>query len=230
MSRIYLKLLALNRGILMILNNGRGKDMSRILKNVLITLAAFAVTSSAAFAGDGAYLGGVIGRDVGVTSTTFPAPGGGTLENGMSGFAGGVFGGYGFDFDQFNVAAEAFANYSGSDGNTTAGGAGNVKTAIQYNYGLAVLPGFKFTDETAMYGRLGFTRGAFRASGTLLPASVNADLNGLQLGIGIETTLSDTLTARGEYVYNKYQSTTVGGVQYSPETNQFNVGVAWHFM
>jgi len=158
--------------------------------------------------------------------------------------------------DHYYLAAEIFGDISSikadfnegiaitnSLGDLSAAGVeGNVK--LRYEYGIDLIPGVKVSDSTMLFGKLGWIRGKFRfnAEGVVL-ASVPAGFtsfttnrngsfesnhtsNGIQLGVGLETMVTNNCSVKIEYDWNRYGSTF--GVSH-PTVDEAKVGVAYHF-
>jgi len=95
-----------------------------------------------------------------------------------------------------------------------------------YGLGASVIPGLMLSDNTMLYGRLGLVRAKFRTPNSLE--------NGGQLGVGLQTRVTQNLDLRGEYIYTKYSSFSyrVDGVKInisSPTADQFNLALVYKF-
>jgi outer membrane immunogenic protein len=117
---------------------------------------------------------------------------------------------------------------------------GTVK--LRYEYGIALIPGVKVSDSTMLYGRIGWVRGKFRAnvnpfvvsastgiipSVNVLNLESNHTSNGLQLGIGLETMVTNNCSVKVEYDWDRYSNTF--GISH-PTVDKALVGVAYHFV
>lgn len=156
--------------------------------------------------------------------------------HGRSGATGGVFIGYADRFDRFYLGGELFAELN--DLRTSFHSIDSfgifqpldIEVNLKDSYGAALLPGFYLSNFTKLFARLGFARGY---------AQVNADsssgnnVNGYQLGFGLDTQLAGQFIVRGEYKYTRYQSfnRTIQGnsVRFPLETNQFMLGLIYLF-
>lgn len=87
-----------------------------------------------------------------------------------------------------------------------------------YGYGASIIPGIMLGDHTIGYVRAGVVRSHFTNS--------NSNVNGSQLGLGMQTSLCQNWDVRGEYVYTAYRNTSSGG---SPKADQFNLGLVYRF-
>lgn len=159
-----------------------------------------------------------------------------------TGFVGGGFAGYRFDFgNQFNLAVEAFMTGStakaGASVNTAfsldsdlfATSSSNSGVELQYSFGARALPGYQITDTTTAYLILGYANGHFKdtMNGAVQDFSVTPSIvesysgsrsfnrSGFQVGLGSVVSLTDNLSVRGDVQYTIYSSRTVSGVDSS---------------
>lgn len=130
------------------------------------------------------------------------------------GVEGTVFAGYSTAWDQMYGAVEIFAQKAASIANyrTTAG-----STASSWGYGLSVLPGYMVTENVLGYLRLGVVKSRFTTG--------NSNLTGGQVGLGMETALSNNWDLRGEWVHSFYKAMRLG----NPKSQQFNLGLLYKF-
>jgi len=97
---------------------------------------------------------------------------------------------------------------------------------LRYQYGIDLIPGVKISDSTMLYAKIGYVRGGFRATLNnlvVLAATTNGinpfvlntngdthssskNANGLQLGIGLETMVTNNVSAKIEYDWNRYSN------------------------
>lgn len=162
-----------------------------------------------------------------------------------TGWVGGLFAGYGMDFNQFYLGGEAFINDSSASStnsfnNSTSSVSGSQKLSVQQSYGLALIPGIKFTPTTLTYIRLGYNWAHLKASASVsgtgiddYSASASHTSSGFNYGVGIETLvpqLSDHVSLRAEYSHTSYSNFTPGGgdLKFSPSDNQFMLGIIYH--
>ncbi|GAG52126.1 unnamed protein product, partial [marine sediment metagenome] len=123
---------------------------------------------------------------------------------------------------------------------------------------------FMVTDKTMVYGRVSFIRGKFRINDNLVDAqgnalgnlSTNKSRNGWQLGVGVQTMLTQHISARLEYDYARYgRIKTASNIKFNniyaasiglpvitangvvartlsvrPTVNTVSLGLSYHFM
>lgn len=229
-------------------------------KKIIVSAILFAFTTHLAFAGkykdeeesppppalkDGFYFGVQAGYDsfnVDVKDNIGAATASATMS--PIGWTGGFLLGYGWDFNMFYVGTEAFVNYATAEAtsrfnNASAGISAVRKLGVNTGYGLAILPGFKFTPSTLSYVRLGFNWSqqevteSFSSVPETYTAKGNFTASGFVFGVGMETLLpivSNHLSLRGEYTYTNYSSYTPRGGQtnFNPLDNQFMVSLIFH--
>ncbi len=177
-----------------------------MLKKILIASAALALSSSLSFASGIPYIGASIGE---VTNTTS------TLNRNYRGMPFMLNLGYGALISQnLYLAGELF----GTLGTLTFDDNGLKST---YGYGASILPGIMIGEHTMTYARLGLVRSRFTPS-----SSSNRNVNGGQLGLGLQVGLTQNVDLRGEYVFTAYQS--FSGIS-TPRQDQFNLGLVYKF-
>jgi len=172
-----------------------------------------------------------------------------TIDFGNDGWNGELYVGYGATFqDHYYLAAEIFGNISSVKANfdgtlTNAAGTSSVgftsDVKLRYEYGIDLVPGVKVSDSTMLFGKIGWIRGKFKseASGFVnIPGVINVvsgtfetnhTSNGIQLGIGLETMITNNCSAKIEYDWNRYSNTF--GVSH-PTVDEAKFGVAYHFV
>lgn len=177
-----------------------------MLKRILIVSTVFAFSASLAFANGSPYFGASISE---VTYTN---------DTQNSNFRGTPFSinlGYGGLLSQnLYLGGELF----GTLGTATLNDNG-LKTT--YGYGASLLPGIMLSDHTMTYARAGVVRTRFTPS-----SAPNHNVNGGQLGLGMQIGLSQNLDIRGEYIYTAYQSFSRIS---APRQDQFALGLAYKF-
>jgi len=177
-----------------------------MLKKLLIVSTALTLSSGLAFASGAPYIGASLGE---VTNTTD------SLNRNFRGIPLSLNVGYGALLSQnFYLGGEII----GTLGTLTLNNNG-LKTT--YGYGLSILPGIMLGDHTLTYARVGAVRTRFTPS-----ASSNHNVNGGQLGLGMQIGLTQNLDLRGEYVFTAYQS--FSGIS-TPRQDQFNLGLVYKF-
>jgi len=132
------------------------------------------------------------------------------------GVPGNLFFGYGANLDSnFYLAGEIF----GTAGTITIKDNGLKST---WAYGLSFLPGLMISDHTMAFARLSLMRTHFTPS-----AAGSSQASGVQLGVGLQTSLTQNWDLRGEYDYTGYK--TVSGVSGSPRGDDFRLGLVYKF-
>jgi opacity protein-like surface antigen len=90
------------------------------------------------------------------------------------------------------------------------------------SYGIAVLPGYMIYDKTFLYGRLGTIATRF--------AAIDSFAWGGQVGLGIETAITETWDVRTEYIFTQYGELGGAGSEFgSPHSNTIAVGFIHRF-
>jgi opacity protein-like surface antigen len=177
-----------------------------MFKKLLLASAMLAISSGVAFANGAPYLGlstGVITNTV--TSANF------------RGMPGTIFAGYGASLGQgVYLAGEVF----GTIGTATINDDGAKST---YNYGLSVIPGMMLSDHTMGYLRLGLTRTRFTPRGPVASTTVS----GAQVGLGIQTSLTQNWDLRGEYTYTAQRH--INNLSGDMHTDAATLGLIYRF-
>lgn len=174
-----------------------------MFKKTLVAVAIVAASSTIAMAGAAPYMGAAIGIQD-------------NIGNGYSRLMpANLFAGYGGTIGQSQnvyLAGEVFAvpatysfKNSGLDRTT-------------YGYGASIIPGLMLSDHTLGYVRAGVVKSRF--------SHASESVTGGQLGLGLQTSLSQNVDLRGEYVYTAYRS--VDRVS-SPKADQANLGLIYKF-
>lgn len=177
-----------------------------MLKKLVIAGTALALSSSLAFANGIPYVGASIGEATNTTSS---------LNRNYRGMPFTVNAGYGALLSQnLYLAGEIF----GTLGTLTLDDNGLKST---YGVGASILPGIMLGEHTLTYARLGVVRSRFSPS-----ASSNRNVNGGQLGLGMQVGLTQNVDLRGEYVFTAYQS--FSGIS-TPRQDQVNFGLVYKF-
>lgn len=120
--------------------------------------------------------------------------------NSQTGYIGNLIGGYGATFG----SNQKF--YLGGELNLHVGNFGNYLTT--YGLGISLLPGLMLSDKTMIYTRFGIDT-------TYLPHMSNTYQTKPQIGLGLQTALTNHLDIRGEY--------TAG----SNNTGSYNIGLIY---
>ena len=186
-------------------------------------------------------------------------------DYGADGWNGELLAGYGHTFmNNIYLGGEIFGQYSSARGsiagyNATLFSSGSTtvedeSAKIQRTLGIAIAPGYRVAPGSLFYGRVGYINTRFEANfvGNSVPYSPfthNAGLqsfdknaNGLQLGLGVNTQVSNHISIQEGYNWNFYQKfsetiittdTTgmfqVKTVPFNPVLEQFNLNFIYHF-
>ncbi|MDB5525601.1 MAG: hypothetical protein JWM58_3364 [Rhizobium sp.] len=166
---------------------------------------------------DGAYLGGKITQQWGKVRE-----GGDYNTNGLGA---GLYGGYNLQNGKIVYGAETDLNYSGIDSTNN-----GVKVKQHLNGSVRGRIGYDL-DPVLVYGTAGIAATDLKASDST--SSDSNTLIGLALGAGVETKITDQITARTEYRFNNYQTQNFkldsGTVERSLKEHSVNVGLGVRF-
>lgn len=177
-----------------------------MFKKLLIASAVFAMTANVALANSAPYIG--FGTGV-VTNTSSAAN--------YRGMPGNLFVGYGANMGQgLYLGGEVF----GTVGTATISDNGLKST---FAYGISFIPGLMISDHTLGFVRLGLVDTHFAPKGNAKSSTVG----GLQLGLGLQTSVTQNWDLRGEYVYTASQSVT--NLSGHPRTDAANIGLVYKF-
>ncbi|EKD69946.1 MAG: hypothetical protein ACD_46C00691G0002 [uncultured bacterium] len=154
-----------------------------------------------------------VGASVGVLTNTTSNAG-----NNQAGFYRGMpfnlFAGYGGVINQNIYLAGELTGTVGT-GELTARNSGAKST---YGYGFSVIPGVMLSDRTLAFARAGVVRTRF--------TDVSSTATGGQVGLGLQTSLTQSLDVRGEYDFTAYRS--VSSVS-APRSDAATVGLVYKF-
>jgi len=177
-----------------------------MFKKLLVASAILAATSSVALAAGAPYLG----AGLGIVDNT-------SSVGNFRGVPLTVNAGYGATVNQsLYLGGELFGVIGTSSLDTNAkAGYKSIKTT--YGYGLSFIPGIMVSDHTMTYARLGVVKSRF--------THYSKTVTGGQLGLGMQTSLTQNWDLRGEYDYTKYNK--FSGV--SAKADAFNVGLVYKF-
>lgn len=167
---------------------------------------AFVVASCSAgsFASSGPYLGGSLGL-IDTTSTT---PG---VFRGVPATA---FAGYGATINKnIYLGGEVLATLGTFNVTNATTSIGGLKTT--YGYGASVIPGLYVSESSMIFARVGIVRSRF--------SDLSETVTGGQVGLGLQTTVTQNWDLRGEYDYTKYSSVH----NLNPQTDAFNLGLIY---
>lgn len=190
-----------------------------MLKKILLASAIATLTSNVIAGVPAPYVGAGIGINTNtsssVTTSSVPVP-----VNPPGNFRGvpfQVFAGYGGQINQnFYLAGEVFWKVA------TAEISNNSGLRTSYGYGASIMPGVMLCDNTFAFVRAGVIRDHF--------SNADSTRTGGQLGLGLQTNVTQNIDVRGEYDYTAYGSfnNTIGRVA-SPTTDSFNVALIYKF-
>lgn len=175
-----------------------------MLKKILFANAIMALMVNVALANFGApYVGGGLG----ITTNT-------SADHNYRGVPFNLFGGYEVVFcDSFYIAGEVFVTL----GTATISNHG-LKSS--YGYGASLLPGVSLSDHTLTFMRVGVIVSRFNSSKTQ---------TGGQLGLGLQTSITQNVDLRGEYDFSAFGTFKHKGSSNGPRTDTFNVAVIYAF-
>lgn len=237
-----------------------------LLAGAAVAGTATPITSPApsSYLSQGIYVGGAIGYDYAQSKHNFDdvfivSHGISTFEgqykSAGSGFAGGVFIGYGKMWtERLYLGAEAFIYGNTTKLNTIAfydhfheehidrGGISD-SLSIKNNFGVSILPGIKINPSTLAYFRVSYTQVAIsgnessilydKGSGipeTITPFAFPSTHRGYNYGVGLESAITSHLSLRGDVVHANYGRFTTGlGNSFNFSDNQALASLIYHF-
>ena len=177
------------------------------MKKIILASAMLAATVGVTSVSASPYVGASVGVNVNSSTNATVAGNPGVFR----GIPVKLFAGYGSLLSQsFYLAGEIFGTLGTGEISTS----NNMKTS--YGMGVSVLPGLMLNDSTMMYARAGVVRSRF--------SSVNKMANGGQLGLGMQTSLTQNMDVRGEYTYTDYSNV---GVVKSPRADEYTLGLVY---
>lgn len=166
---------------------------------------------------EGAYVGGKLTHQWGKTKSN--------QDYDAKGFGGGVYTGYNKQDGQIVYGAEVDLNYSGIDKSY-----GKVNTEQGVNGSLRARLGYDL-NPAMVYATGGLAATNLEVSDKT--SDSNKTLLGVTIGAGVETAITDQITARTEYRYTNYQTQTFGldsgAVDRGLKEHQVNVGLGMKF-
>lgn len=183
-----------------------------MLKKILLTSAVAALTITQANAMTAPYVGAGLGITVN-TSSNVSANSAGSPAN-YRGVPFNVFAGYGGIINQnFYLSGEV----TGTVGTADLDNNNNLKTS--YAYGVSVLPGVMLSDNTMAFLRAGVVRTRF--------SNANETRTGGQIGVGLQTCLTQNVDLRGEYIYTGYRSFNSTHNVSAPRSDAVNLSLVY---
>ena len=200
-----------------------------MLKKLLIATAILATSSTIALAG-APYVG--VGLGVNNFSSKLTDTDNTINKFGARSALVNVFGGYGALVNQtIYLGGEVFFTEAPATAKVTSSDGDYAKLTSNYSYGISFIPGVMLSEHTMAYLRAGIVRGHFnsKASADGAYASKSQNATGGQLGLGLQTSVSQNIDLRGEYVYTSYRSFNVAGTKVSSGTDQFTLAAIYKF-
>lgn len=175
-----------------------------MFKKIAVASIILAASSSVAFANAAPYVGAALSVNT-LTSTS------GTNYRGVPVD---MFAGYGATVNaNLYLGGEVFVTpFTG-----TVSKSNNILRTT-YGYGASILPGIMFSDHTLGYVRVGIVRSHF--------TSIGQNRNGGQLGVGMQTNVTQNIDLRTEYVYTAYNKVSTAS---SPKSDAFKLGLIYKF-
>jgi opacity protein-like surface antigen len=178
-----------------------------MLRKILLGSVLFAATTSFASMNPAPYLG----ANIGVVVNTGKKDGDHAYFRGMPI---NIVGGFGGLVDQnFYLAGEVF-------GTVYTGPISDAGLKTTYGWGVSALPGVMLSDHTLGFARIGAIWSQFSA-----PSKTAV---GGQIGVGLQTTLTQDVDLRGEYDYSIYSSNNLGNLS-NPHSDLFTLGIIYKF-
>ncbi len=212
-----------------------------MLKKFVVASAILASTATVAFANGAPYVGASLGVNSANYNTSYNlSPLSGSVDFGGRNAIGNLFAGYGALVSQnIYLGGEVFADLTNTSSEVKVlGGSTEIKTSMtnKYGYGVSVIPGLMLSDHTMLYGRAGLVRSRFDSklsatSGVFSSAaSAQNTVTGGQLGLGVQTSLTQNVDLRAEYDYTQYRAINFNdGMSVKPRTDSFNLGLVYKF-
>lgn len=222
-----------------------------MMKKTWLIPAILAINTGAAFAGDmgpvntaekytfkaGPYLGGSTGIRVQFSGSPYTYYGQEFI----------LSGGFGHLWNQrYYLAGEVFGSDSVRLKNVdpTYSPVNNIRTT--WSYGVDALPGIMLNERTLGYLRVGYARTELKVKtnanyfNTTTNKVYTAQMNGLRLGLGMQTNIYKNLDLRGEFIFTQYNHLDLHGDRTSkfnsfsltdrPHAMQGNIGLVYKFV
>lgn len=201
------------------------------MKSPLISIAALAMLGAAAAPAhadtfDGPYVGVTAGwerSEIADRIDTQPITG----EASRDALVLGGYAGYNLKAtDRIVIGAEAGFSASVDDQARAASAGKSLTIDPRYSFDLSARAGYLVTDKALVYVRGGYANTRVRTTldGLTGPVTASDNLDGWQVGGGLEYAISDRISARAEYRYSDLGS---NGGQY--DRHQTLVGVSYNF-
>jgi outer membrane immunogenic protein len=182
-----------------------------------IPLAPEAVETVTSGDWEGAYVGGKLTHQWGKVKDT--------KDYDANGFGGGIYSGYNMQNDKIVYGVEADVNYSGIDKSYN-----GVESEQGINGSLRARVGYDLSPA------LVYATGGLAATNLESKDATSSDsknLIGVTIGAGVETKITESITARTEYRFTNYQSQTFdldsGATERGLKDHQVNIGLGVKF-
>jgi outer membrane immunogenic protein len=166
---------------------------------------------------EGAYVGGKLTHQWGKVKDT--------KDYDANGFGGGIYSGYNMQNDKIVYGVEADVNYSGIDKSYN-----GVESEQGINGSLRARVGYDLSPA------LVYATGGLAATNLESKDATSSDsknLIGVTIGAGVETKITESITARTEYRFTNYQSQTFdldsGATERGLKDHQVNIGLGVKF-
>lgn len=165
-------------------------------------------------------------------------------DRSLRGYVGGLHFGYQWElwphilmgsevFGMMNSSSGNYSNRISSDGFPTTSNETTLRE--QYSYGAAVTPGYQFNAANLLYIRFGVIETQFEKTvvGTDSGPNFKTSRLGTEWGLGYQVAVTDHWSVFGEYDYayyaQIYTSDSTGQYNYTPEDNQYKLGISYDF-
>ena len=221
--------------------------------HVILVLASFLTSSPFVFAANdykdqlmqvskpafgGYYLGGSIG--INNNDFSFHDTYGHTMDPGEYSPLIEAFAGFGrMVYDRYYYGGELYVNSTFGDASANVTtmdiSSTHVKLKTRDSVGLSIIPGILLNEHTLAYGRIGAVETHFESlvSVSLMPRGTLKGRNqpGVELGIGLQTVITEHVDARLEFTHTYYKSFKIQHNTYSihPLSDRANIGIVYKF-
>jgi opacity protein-like surface antigen len=140
--------------------------------------------------------------------------------------------GYAFPIDSHWLVGLQ-ANYELKKGEFGNGTSGTQNIAIEQkdHFSIAVEPGYALSNRTLLFGILAYhsTRATLDATGAPNEAKGSATLSGFGYGFGAKYALTEHFFGVVDFQRVNYNSATIEGYKFKPNTNTVALGIGYHF-
>jgi outer membrane immunogenic protein len=227
--------------------NYKGKQMLNIKYSLGVALV-LGLTPISALAQDmdwsGAYVGASLGygsanHDIDVaTDLLGPNLNANLPDLGGEGFVGSLHAGYSQQFDKFILGVQIDGTLGNIENDTSLSFGGDnldYTLAMTDMYTLSLRGGYLVNSETQMYGLVGYSRGNFDGdltSSVGLNADYSFEMDGVTIGAGLETLVTDAISLGIEYrmtQFEDYNLISAGVNSVDLETNVQTVQVFMNY-